>query len=283
MKNLFNILFCFLLLFITIFSQNLYSAQQKKKLHSKSSNKNIQNNSIVEINNVSLIKVIDGDTIEALVNNKPTKIRLLGIQAPELYTNPPWPFANESKQALENILADAPNFKIQYVASNKKDKYGRILADIFTYDEIWVNGYLIDKSLAYVYILNNSYIPYIDKLLQIENKAIKKNNLFWKNEKYEVIKANRAYQFVDNYKIIDGKIINILDSKYSIWLQFEETKQKGFSGRIDKEYANIFGGIKEIKKLKNKNVRIRGFVEKYSKDFGPFVDIQSAFALTLIK
>lgn len=236
---------------------------------------------LVTKNNVEVIRVIDGDTIEVTLDGKLVKIRLIGIQAPELFADPVWPYAQEAKDILENMFLYSKKVSIEYLDIHSQDKYGRILADVFSDDGIWINGYLIDKSLAYVYILNHD-IVYIEKLIQLENKAIIGGLKIWNEEEYKVIKANRAYQFVNLYKIIDAEVLNIKVTQNSIWLEFETTSEKGFSARINKENMDNLGGLENIKSYKNKKVRIRGFIEKYSSNFGPFVDLKSPYQIEIL-
>jgi endonuclease YncB( thermonuclease family) len=52
------------------------------------------------IKNLQVISIIDGDTLLLRKNNgENIKVRLLGIQAPELYSDPIWYYAKESKDA----------------------------------------------------------------------------------------------------------------------------------------------------------------------------------------
>ena len=70
----------------------------------------------------------DGDTINITThNNKKVKIRLYGIDAPELKQ----PFGEQSQLCLEEMIK---NQNISYIPRNKNkstDKYGRTVAVIF--------------------------------------------------------------------------------------------------------------------------------------------------------
>jgi hypothetical protein len=87
---------------------------------------------------------------------------------------------------------------------------------------------------------------------------------------------------VDFYKIVDGEILDVKITKNSIWLEMEQIKEKGLSARITKEDIDRLGGIDEIKKYKNKKVRIRGFIERYSPKFGPLIDIKSKYQIEVL-
>jgi endonuclease YncB( thermonuclease family) len=71
-----------------------------------------------------VVSVADGDTLTVLDNRQtPYKVRLLGIDAPEKKQA----FGEKSKQSLVE-LAHGKNVRIVF---NKKDKYGRIVGQVF--------------------------------------------------------------------------------------------------------------------------------------------------------
>jgi endonuclease YncB( thermonuclease family) len=88
-------------------------------------------------------KVVDGDTIHLTDDNgKLYKIRLLGIDAPEMDQS----FGIESRQMLVNLIEG----KRVIIDSRKKDKYKRILGKIF-YDDMDINLTMISNGLAWHY------------------------------------------------------------------------------------------------------------------------------------
>ena len=110
-----------------------------------------------------LVKVVDGDTIDALIDVGfdiwvKKRIRYKGIDTWESRTRD----LDEKKKGL---AAKARNKELLEKVSNKSGyfriksygtgKYGRVLADIYIQDvdgnHIWVNKTLIDEGHAYVY------------------------------------------------------------------------------------------------------------------------------------
>ena len=110
-----------------------------------------------------LVKVVDGDTIDALIDVGfdiwvKKRIRYKGIDTWESRTRD----LDEKKKGL---AAKARNKELLEKVSNKSGyfriksygtgKYGRVLADIYIQDvdgnPIWVNKTLIDEGHAYVY------------------------------------------------------------------------------------------------------------------------------------
>ena len=110
-----------------------------------------------------LVKVVDGDTIDALIDVGfdiwvKKRIRYKGIDTWESRTRD----LDEKKKGL---AAKARNKELLEKISNKSGyfrlksygtgKYGRVLADIYIqdsdYNHIWVNKQLITEGHAYVY------------------------------------------------------------------------------------------------------------------------------------
>jgi len=103
----------------------------------------------------NVIRVIDGDTIEVLVElgfNISTKIkfRLNGIDAPEKTSK-----IQEIKQAAfaaTAYLQKAIEGKAVLIKSYKPDKYGRYLADVFLPNSlITINEELVHNGHAKIY------------------------------------------------------------------------------------------------------------------------------------
>ena len=110
---------------------------------------------------VEVDRVIDGDTIVVAEES----VRLLGINSPERGEA----YHEKAKEFLEGLILDN---KIRLEKSNKKDKYGRILAFIFI-SQTNLNVELVRWGLANVYILDNK--KYEDELRDAWKECVKKN------------------------------------------------------------------------------------------------------------
>lgn len=97
-------------------------------------------------------RVIDGDTIDVLIDQRPVRLRLLGIDAPEL--------SQADGLAVQQFLADFIAGQPVRVALEDEDKYGRSLAEVFftTIDpdfrqqsELSLNELLVRTGRAWAY------------------------------------------------------------------------------------------------------------------------------------
>jgi micrococcal nuclease len=110
---------------------------------------------IPQIVYAKVIKVYDGDTITVAAklqfNESPIyrfSVRLASIDSPEIkgQTLTEKNLAIESRDALYNLIFG----KIIELRNCGKEKYGRLLADIY-YNDLHVNKWMIDNNLAVPY------------------------------------------------------------------------------------------------------------------------------------
>ena len=115
--------------------------------------------------NVSVIKVVDGDTIDVDIDlgfgmtYKKQRVRLMGIDTPESRTRDleEKKFGKASKKHLKKLLESAERISL---ISHDKGKFGRILGEIYIHfneghpvygTEINVNQQMIDDHHAVEY------------------------------------------------------------------------------------------------------------------------------------
>lgn len=90
-----------------------------------------------------VIKVLDGDTIDILHNNKPERIRFNGIDAPEKGM----PHGQKAKQFVLNLTAN----KVVSVYVNDTDRYGRSIGEIILPDGKNLNREIVKAGYAWWY------------------------------------------------------------------------------------------------------------------------------------
>lgn len=113
-------------------------------------------------NEASFVRVIDGDTLVATINGKEEYIRLLLVDTPE--TKHPdkevQPFGPEASQLMKDTFSPSDSIQIEF-GTEKRDKYDRLLAYVYTEDGNMFNKMLLEKGLArvaYVYPPNDKYV-----------------------------------------------------------------------------------------------------------------------------
>lgn len=116
-------------------------------------------------------KVVDGDTIDVLMDGKTERVRLLGINTPES-VDPRRPvecFGREASAKAKEWL-DGRSVRLEYDESqDRRDKYGRLLAYVYRDDGFFYNLEIIKAGYAYEYTY---FLPYE---FQAEFKAAQKD------------------------------------------------------------------------------------------------------------
>ncbi len=111
-----------------------------------------------QTDSVTLVKVIDGDTIEVNINGKNERIRYIGIDTPEMDDNRPdiKCFAEEAKSRNAELLN--ASFTLESDSSQTdRDKYNRLLRYVILNDGSNVSEILIEEGHGYEYTYD---IPY---------------------------------------------------------------------------------------------------------------------------
>ncbi len=116
---------------------------------------------------VSVVSVADGDSVTVLIDRKEQKVRLIGIDAPELGQKP---WGRNSKQYLEDILR-ASEWKVglEYDVE-KRDKYGRLLAYLRTTDGLIINLLMVKNGYAMLFTVPPN-VRYVNELTAAQTEA----------------------------------------------------------------------------------------------------------------
>lgn len=94
---------------------------------------------------VKVTEVHDGDTFNIMLNSKKEKIRLIGIDTPELGQKP---WGKKAKKHLEEILDSAGWEVFLEFDAEERDKYGRLLCYAKTADNTFINLKMVKDGYA---------------------------------------------------------------------------------------------------------------------------------------
>ncbi len=118
------------------------------------------------------VAVIDGDTIKVKTKGTEQKIRLYGIDCPELDQ----PFGSQAKNKTKKLIQNK-RVKIQVL---DKDRYGRLVALVSTKTFI-LQEELLKSGLAVVYPMFCK-MPICSKWQQLEEQAKEQKKGIWKSK-----------------------------------------------------------------------------------------------------
>jgi len=113
-----------------------------------------------EYRSVYVERVPDGDTVEANIQGRVERIRLIGIDAPELDQRP---WGKRSKKFLQDLVsASGWQLGIEYDVE-KRDKHDRILAYLWARDGKMINEEIVRSGYAVLFTFPPN-VKYADRL-----------------------------------------------------------------------------------------------------------------------
>ena len=131
-----------------------------------------------------VLKVIDGDTVHLIDpdSDKPEKVRLIGIDAPEMYDSQrkfAHPLGPKSKEVLQNLIGES-NVILEYDVT-KTDRYGRTLAYVYLPDGTFLNAKMMEEGYAEILTIQPNS-KYADLFFMLQQKARKDKKGIWAEE-----------------------------------------------------------------------------------------------------
>lgn len=150
----------------------------------------------------TIVKNVDGDTVDININGKIEKVRMLCVDTPE--THHPrlgvQPFGPEASEYTKKILSVGTKVEIEPGLGEGRDKYGRLLAYIYINGKMF-NEMLLEEGLARVAYIYAPNTQYVDEFYAIQKKAQKKGVGIWSIENY----AQEDGYNTENTKVVDEK------------------------------------------------------------------------------
>ena len=127
-------------------------------------------------------KVVDGDTIDVDIDGKTTRLRLVGMDTPEV-VDPRKPVQCFGKQASAegHTMLDGQRVRLEYDATaGTYDRYGRTLAYVFrASDGLFYNEFMIANGYAHEYTYESQHYTYQTQFKAAQAAAQKAQLGFW--------------------------------------------------------------------------------------------------------
>jgi micrococcal nuclease len=129
---------------------------------------------------VSVVRVVDGDTISVLLDGSETKVRLIGINAPESVDprRPVQCFGKEAAAHMTELLSQHKVELLYDISQDRYDKYGRLLAYVYRDDGVFINEAMIHDGYAYEYTYKTPY-EFQQEFKTTEREARSEANGLW--------------------------------------------------------------------------------------------------------
>ncbi len=95
-----------------------------------------------------VVAVHDGDTVSVMVGKRRERVRLTGIDAPEVGQRP---WGEKAKRHLEELLDRSGRLLVIELDVERRDKYGRLLAYLWTRDGMLINLEMVRDGYAVLF------------------------------------------------------------------------------------------------------------------------------------
>lgn len=125
-------------------------------------------------NAARVVRVNDGDTVTVSLNGRRERIRLIGIDAPEMGQGS---WGERAKRHLEDILHPLRNVYIEYDVE-RRDKYGRLLAYIRTNEGRMVNADMVRDGYAVLFTFPPN-VTHVDEFTSAQSQARERKRGIW--------------------------------------------------------------------------------------------------------
>ncbi|OIQ02804.1 MAG: hypothetical protein AUK36_05240 [Zetaproteobacteria bacterium CG2_30_59_37] len=180
---------------------------------------------------VEVGRVLDGDTF---VGNMGEHIRLLGINTPEIAheASPAQPMGDEATQALTKLIA-GKSVRLDF-DKQRKDDYGRTLAQLYLRDGTWVNGEMVRLGMAHVYTFTPN-LRWAAPLTLLEAGARQRQTGIWSTERFSMLDADDvASGNLGQFRVVQGRVGEIARDGFSFRMGHLKVS-------IPRKYRRYFG------------------------------------------
>ncbi len=156
-----------------------------------------------------LLYVVDGDTIAIVYHGHKEKIRLLGIDTPESRENRRALYqakrthkdvktiirlGRQAKEYLRGLLAGYKKVCLVYDRNRHRDRYGRLLAYVYTSDGKFLNKLMLQDGYAYLLTRYPLEPKYEQVLRQAFREAVENGRGLW-SSKTDQIPTGNSFQY----------------------------------------------------------------------------------------
>ena len=200
--------------------------------------------------------VFDGDTIKVrFKNDQERKVRLIGIDAPEI---------EDSREEVIFRAQMAKRFSFFYLYHKRiklsydweiEDKYGRLLAYIWTENQGLFNKFILSEGFAFVFL--KFPFRYREEFIEAEREARRLEKGLWKKGPYPSISVSEVRAYIGNLLSVKYTCTRVRTKGKFVFLH---SSGEEFSTLIPRESISLFP---EPNSFREKVLSVKGFLEEY--------------------
>ena len=222
--------------------------------------------------------VYDGDTL--LLTDK-RKIRLIGIDTPEVkhHKQKKQAYSAKAKEALRELLKKHRYKIVLRYGPEKKDRYSRTLAHVFTPNGINISSWLLEKGFAKTLVFPPN-IKLAQCYKEAEQKAQSKSLKIWGLKQNQIYLAEKLSSRVKGDVRLKGKVKKVTHHKKSTIIELDSAMKSHIRLRLKKNYRTYFKNL-NTDKLWGKTILISGYLT--NKRNKRTIDLKHPSQITIIQ
>ena len=189
-------------------------------------------------------------------------LRLAGIDLPR------GALGRETVAALSDLAGRGP--LVLKGDGPPEDRYGRLVAEAFAADGIWIEGELLRRGLARVATTVDHRIA-APALYAAERGACARRAGLWADPDYALRRPDQALRLIDSWQVVDGRVQSAILRRGAADLYFGDNPARDLEVRVPAGIARRMDY--DPAKLAGQRIRVRGWIGKGQ---GPVITLNHA-------
>lgn len=218
---------------------------------------------------VTVAHVYDGDTVRLQDGRK---VRFVGINAPEIdhEGGNSQPYARAAKRRVEALIGGG-TLQLRY-ASERKDRYDRLLAHPYLADGRSISQLLLEEGLA-VAIAVSPNLWQNDCYFSHERRARVAARGIWSGDSL-LKQSQRLHDGDQGFALLRGRVAKVVESQHSLWLELDGNAAL----RISRDDLRYFDG-RDLSRFNGQVVEARGWLTYHKRKWRMNISHPSALRM----
>lgn len=163
-----------------------------------------------------------------------------------------------------------------------RDRYDRVLAQVFDEAGAWLQGALLEAGLARAYSYEDNRAC-IEAMLKLEQAARAERRGLWRFRAFRPLDAANPEEIARQtyrFALVEGQVLQTGGGGKWTFVNFSTDWKRDFTIAIERKWAKALAGEGfDLAALAGKRVRVRGYIERWN---GPLIKVTHKEQIELI-
>jgi endonuclease YncB( thermonuclease family) len=196
-------------------------------------------------------------------------VRLAGIRLPaESDGRAATDLAAQAHAGLAGLV-EGRTVRLESTASGH-DRHGRLVAQVWGEDGLWLQGALLEQGLAQVQT-RPAEVALAAEMAAREEAARQAERGVWADRRFAPRAAHQVAHLAGSFQIVRGRVVRVAPTDHYIYLNFGADWRRDFTLRMARERERDFraAGI-DLEQLAGREIEVRGYVLEAG---GPLIEL----------